>query len=250
MEYRIRALATCRDLRGEVDRVHEATWPRFVSEGHSPDGALELWYPLLDQFAEYQLVMTDAEGNLLAAGHTIPLVWNGTVEGLPSGWGATVVQGFRDRRQGIRPTTLAALGMAVHPARRGKGIATQMLLAMKALAAEHGLDALIAPVRPNWKERYPLTPMQRYVQWTQADGSPFDPWIRAHWKIGARPLAVAERSMVVIGSVSEWERWTGLALPDTGPYTIPGALVPIMVDRAKDEVRYEEPNYWMKHPLP
>ncbi|HEX2974181.1 MAG TPA: GNAT family N-acetyltransferase [Tepidisphaeraceae bacterium] len=250
MEHRICTLAACPELRGEVDRVHEATWPRFVLEGHSPDGTLERWYPLLDQFAEYQLVLTDARGDLIAAGHTIPLRWDETVEGLPEGWGGTVVQGFRGREEAIAPNTLVALGIAVHPTRRGQGVATQMLLAMKSLAVEHELNSLIAPVRPNWKERYPLTAMQRYVQWTRADGSPFDPWIRSHWKIGARPLAVAERSMIVMGSVSEWESWTGLTLPDSGQYTIPGALVPIQVDRENDWVCYEEPNYWMKHPLP
>ena len=48
----------------------------------------------------------------------------------------------------------------------------------------HGLDALIAPVRPTWKERYPLTPIERYVLWRREDGLPYDPWLRTHERVG------------------------------------------------------------------
>ena len=37
-----------------------------------------------------------------------------------------------------------------------------MVQAMAALGAAHGLGHLIAPVDPSWKERYPLTPIERY----------------------------------------------------------------------------------------
>jgi hypothetical protein len=62
---------------------------------------------------------------------------------------------------------------------------------MKAAAADHGLGALIAPVRPTLKDRYPLTPMERYALWERDDGLPFDPWLRVHRRLGARFLAIA-----------------------------------------------------------
>lgn len=43
-----------------------------------------------------------------------------------------------------------------------------------------GLASVIAPVRPTWKERCPLIPIERYVEWRRDDGSHFDPWIRTH----------------------------------------------------------------------
>jgi hypothetical protein len=46
---------------------------------------------------------------------------------------------------------------------------------MAELARRQGLEALIAPVRPSWKERYPLVPIERYAGWRRADGLLFDP---------------------------------------------------------------------------
>ena len=36
---------------------------------------------------------------------------------------------------------------------------------MRGIAREHGLPDLIAPVRPNWKERYPLVAIDQYASW-------------------------------------------------------------------------------------
>jgi len=118
---------------------------------------------------------------------------------------------------------------------------------MKTVAAEHGLSALIAPVRPTLKEHYPVTPMERYVEWHRPDGSPFDPWIRVHWRLGAVTLRVSPKSMVVTGTVAQWERWTGMKFPETGRYIVPGALQPVTIDRETDIGRYEDPNVWMRH---
>jgi hypothetical protein len=118
---------------------------------------------------------------------------------------------------------------------------------MRSTAAAHGLTTLIAPVRPTLKHRYPLTPLDRYARWTRPDGSPFDPWVRVHWRLGAEFLRVAPQSMVVTGTVEEWEIWTGLRFPESGPYVVPGALQPVMIDRERDRGRYEDPNLWMRH---
>lgn len=122
-----------------------------------------------------------------------------------------------------------------------------MLEAMKRVVSENGLTALIAPIRPTLKSRYPLTPMERYAQWTQPDGSPFDPWLRVHWRLGAAFLGVAPRSMIITGTVAEWEEWTNMRFPDSGTYVVPGALQPITIDRDANLGRYEEANVWMLH---
>jgi hypothetical protein len=107
---------------------------------------------------------------------------------------------------------------------------------------------MIAPVRPVLKSRYPLAPMERYVRWTRADGSPFDPWLRVHWSLGAEPVRLAPQSMVITGTVAEWEAWATMPFPESGIYVVPGALQPVAVDRERDVVRYEDPNVWMRHP--
>jgi hypothetical protein len=38
-----------------------------------------------------------------------------------------------------------------------------------------------------------------------------------------------------------------MALPESGVYIVPGALVPIEIDREQDEGVYVEPNVWMVH---
>jgi GNAT superfamily N-acetyltransferase len=129
--------------------------------------------------------------------------------------------------------------------RQGEGLSAQLVEAMRGLARAHGYAALVAPVRPTWKERYPLIPMERYARWTRDDGLPFDPWLRVHARLGAELLEVCPASMRIEGSVEEWEGWTGLVFPDDGDYLVPGALVPVCVEDGRGI--YVEPNVWMRH---
>jgi hypothetical protein len=145
----------------------------------------------------------------------------------------------------VRP--VLALAAVVAPSHRRQGLSAVILHAMRSSAAAHGLTSLIAPVRPTLKHRYPLTPIERYVSWTRPDGSPFDPWLRVHWRLGAEFLQVAPRSMVVRGTVEEWETWTGYSFPESGPYVVPEALSPVTIDRERDCGRYEDPNVWVRH---
>jgi hypothetical protein len=57
-------------------------------------------------------------------------------------------------------------------------------------------------------------------------------------------------AMAVVGSVAEWEEWTGLPLPASGEFVVPDALAPITVDIAADAVAYHEPAVWMLHHVP
>ena len=120
---------------------------------------------------------------------------------------------------------------------------------MKANAARHHLNALIAPVRPNLKHRYPLTPIERYIGWKHDSGLPFDPWLRTHARIGATIMKVCPLSMTIPGTAADWEKWTEMRFPESGRYVIPGALNPIDIDLETDTGTYIEPNVWMKHAI-
>ena len=148
---------------------------------------------------------------------------------------------------GRAPTTLSALAAMVAPSHQRRGLSTAILQAMRSTAAANGLTALIAPVRPTLKHRYPLTPIERYARWTRSDGSPFDPWLRVHWRLGAEFLQVAPQSMVITGTVQEWETWTGMCFPESGAYVVPEALQPVLIDLESNSGRYEDPNVWMRH---
>ena len=107
---------------------------------------------------------------------------------------------------------------------------------MSGLAKAHGLDRLIAPVRPTWKERYPLTPIENYVLWRREDGFHYDPWIRTHERLGAEILSPAPKSMTVIASRGAWEEWTALQFPEDGDYVVPGALVPVRFEGGRERM--------------
>jgi hypothetical protein len=130
---------------------------------------------------------------------------------------------------------------------QGRGISRAAVEGMLEVARRHGLEALIAPVRPSWKDRYPLTPIERYAAWAREDGLPFDPWMRVHARLGASILKPEPRSLRITGTVAEWEEWTELAFPESGDYVFPGGLAPVAIDRESDVGRYWEPNVWMLH---
>jgi hypothetical protein len=145
--------------------------------------------------------------------------------------------------------SFCALLAVVDERYQGRRLSGKIVRGMAQAAKRAGLEQLVAPVRPTWKSRYPLIPIERYMYWKRDDGLPFDPWIRLHWRLGAELLGVAASSMEVRGTVSEWEEWTGMALPESGQYVVPGALVPVTIDRERGEGRYVEPNVWMRHAL-
>ena len=121
--------------------------------------------------------------------------------------------------------------------------------AMGGIARRHGLQALIAPVRPSWKERYPLVPIERYARWRRPDGWLFDPWMRVHERIGATVLKPEPRSLRITGTTAEWADWTGMTFPESGDYWFPGGLATVRIDREHDRGSYWEPNIWMRHTL-
>jgi hypothetical protein len=124
-----------------------------------------------------------------------------------------------------------------------------MLSAMRANARAHGLRSVIACVRPTWKPRYPLTPIERYAAWTRPDGEAFDPWIRLHVRLGGRIARPERESMTITGTVAEWEAWTGMAMPESGRYVVPGGCEPVTIDCDADLGTYHDSNVWIVHEL-
>ena len=120
------------------------------------------WRRLYDEFPEFQFVLCDEDEDVvLGEGHTIPCAWDGTPEGLPAGIDGMIEHGFRLREEGGEPTALSAMAIEIRPEAQGGGLSRAMLEGMREIARRHGLGALLAPVRPSWKERYPLTSIER-----------------------------------------------------------------------------------------
>ncbi len=145
----------------------------------------------------------------------MPNPWDGTADDLPSGWDEAFLRAYESGRE---PDVLSALAISVRPDRQSQGLARRMLEEMRGAAATGGLRELIAPVRPTLKARYPLIPIEQYMEWRRPDGSHFDPWIRVHERIGGEILAPAPESMVMDNPVPDWEEWTGMQFPADGDY--------------------------------
>jgi hypothetical protein len=219
-------------------------WPEYNL--HS-DVVNPYWSPLLDNFSDFQAVLYDAETDVVVGElHTGPMSWDGHETHLPSGIDAAIRAVVDGRGDGVAET-LCAFAVEISPDARGRGLAEQALLAMSGLAERHGLSHLVAPVRPSWKERYPLTPIEEYVLWRRADGLLLDPWLRIHERVGGRLATPLPRSMLITGTLTEWESWVGIAFPRSGEYVFPGGLALLDVDVQEDLGTYWEPNVWVVH---
>ena len=129
---------------------------------------------------------TRAGGEAIARGRTIPFRWDRTPEDLPRGIDAV---GLRALEGTATPTALSALAAEVLPDFQGRGLAGLVIMAMAAAARARQLEVLVAPVRPSWKDRYPITPIERYIRWRRDDGLPFDPWIASTHDLGRQSSA-------------------------------------------------------------
>jgi GNAT superfamily N-acetyltransferase len=225
------------DLVARIAEIGEV-WPQFL---HHADVTLLHWAKLRDELPEFQFVLYDDERErVVGRGQTMP---TSTAGGLPGGIDDMLVRRFEQGETDA--DVLSAMVAIVDPGRQGEGLSALLVDAMRGIARDHGLGALIAPVRPTWKERFPLIPLDEYAGWTRDDGLPFDPWIRLHTRLGGEVLEVCPESMVVSGSREDWRGWTGLDFPGDGDYVVPGALVPVRF--ADGAGRYVEPNLWVRH---
>ena len=152
------------DHRGEMKTVTVAERPdllEFVWEQTSDtmreynrhgDVLNAYWSRLEAERPEFQFYLLGDADEVLARGHSLPLRWDGSVDDLPEGIDGAIVRGFDEGAANV----LCAMLITIPRAFQGRGLSPVAVQAMRQLAARHGLTALIAPVRPNWKERYPL----------------------------------------------------------------------------------------------
>ena len=228
------------ELRGRGGHLRVA-WPPFMLESAISN---ERWHLLYERFGGFQFWLVDEDTDVvLAEGNSLPARLD--LDTLPDrGWEHVVEHATSGEEA---PTLVSAIQVLVDPTLHGGGLSSLMLAEMRRIAAAAGYRDLVAPVRPNRKSLYPLTPMERYVAWTAADGLPFDPWMRVHARAGATITKVCPESMVISGSVEDWEGWTGMRFPESGRYAVPGALEPVELDAEADLGVYVEPNVWMHH---
>jgi hypothetical protein len=234
------------DLDPAIDELMAATWPPFMNEDEVANAHFGRAY---SDWPQFQTMLLDDAGTLVALGNAMPLDWDGTDERLPEGWREQVLRSVAALDEGRPVDTLGAMQIAMRGDARGGGLSGTMVGAMRAGAKAAGYRAVIANVRPTWKERYPLIPIASYARWRREDGLPFDPWMRLHARLGARVVRASPKALIINGSVADWESWTGMAFPESGRYVVPKATQPVTIDRERDEGVYFDENVWMVHDI-
>jgi GNAT superfamily N-acetyltransferase len=245
MALRFPTMAERPDLRPR-GRELMVVWPDFM---HHDPVCNRFFGRVRTELAHLQFFAWDEDRDeLVAEGNALPAAWDEDADSLPdAGLDAVLEAGFAETAP--EPNVLSALQIMVSPDRQRQGISRRMIERMAEVARENGFQSLIAPVRPSLKHRYPLTSIERYITWRDANGAHLDPWLRTHERLGGEILKVAPRSMTIPGTVAQWQEWTGLVFPESGRYVVPGALVPVEIDRERDRGLYVEPNVWMVHRL-
>ena len=225
-----------------------SVWPEYNLHGD----VLNQWWGLLDvELADFQFVLYDeAEDVVVAEGHTGPLVVGrsrrdaAATASTPrsSASSRTAAPGHRSTRSvraGRRDPERRA-GAAAWPSRSSRRCAPS--------PSGTGCSHLVAPVRPSWKERYPMTPIERYVTWRRDDGQLLDPWMRVHERLGARvatPLPGVDADHRHRRRVGGMDR---AGASRVRRIRLPPRARPAPIDRDADRGVYWEPNVWMIHP--
>lgn len=244
-DYIVATVAESPDLRGQDTVMSKVAWPEFML--HDP--VARYFEELYTDHPQFQFAFKDrVSGELLCIGNSVPLAWTKDPHELPDeGWDWALEKGIKDHQAGMQPTVLCAIQIMLPPEHRGKGLSHDAVGVMKEIGHSNGLIKLIAPVRPSSKSLYPLTDMEDYIMWTTDEGLPFDPWLRVHARQGGRIVKVCPRAMHITGTVAEWEKWTKMRFPQSGPYIVPGALNPVQMDCTANKGIYVEPNVWTVH---
>ncbi len=234
-----------------VERTSAATspeWPEFML---NDPVANKYWAALYRDFPQFQFVLADPETDeIMASCNSVPLAWEGGFEALPNeGWDWALKKAFEDLKAGKTPTIQCALSVTIPKKFRKMGLSAHAIRAMKEIGRANKLKSLIAPVRPSFKHKYPNTTMTSYIKWCGSDGIPKDPWMKVHAREGAEIVNICYQSMRIVGTVEQWEEWTGMRFPGSDKYIVPGALVPVKIDWDNNQGTYIEPNVWMVHQL-
>lgn len=226
-----------------LDQLFAGGWPEFIFHDAEVNRMMD---EVRSRFGDYELALT-RDSALMGATWAVPIAWNGSPADLPTGYTDTLRRALVDDRAGAARNTLAVMAASVHPDARRSGVAIELIEAHKAAASARGFRHVICPVRPTLKPRYPLTDIAAYVRWKREDGLPLDPWLRTHVRMGGRIIGLALQSQSILGSVTEWEEWTGMAFPSTGDYVISEGLSVLHIERKQDLGTYTEPNVWVDH---
>lgn len=227
----------------KVKELNKKGWPEFLLHWKCPS-----WKRLFTDLSDFQILLLDGI-KLAGFGHCVPIFIEGNIISLEEDLAILIDRAAQQFDSKIKANHMLVLSAVVGEDYKGKGLSFEILNAFKKKAAEEGFKSAILPTRPTMKHKYPLIPIAEYALWKDAEGRAFDPWTRAHEKMGGQIFRTSEACMTVKGTASQWREWTGLDIPATGQYIIKGGLRPMSYDREKDLGVYTVPAIWMEYRL-
>ncbi len=220
------------------------TWPEFMQHDKT---ANKYWPYLYNEFLSYQFAIS-YENQIIGICNSVPINWYKPLNDLPvSAIDWSMKKAFDDFNRNLTTNLIIGIQILIDKKYQNRNISYEMIEVLKKIAVNKQIENIAFPVRPTLKCNYPLIPMEEYLKWQNKNGLPFDPWIRVHIKIGGKIVGICRKSMTISGSVSQWEKWTGLIFQSSGDYIIDKALTPIKIDREKNIGIYIEPNVWIIH---
>lgn len=216
--------------------VERAVWAPY---NWLAEGGIDAEY-----FRDMHLVAVDAHERVVANIDACPMEWDGEVAHLPAeGWrdvSIRATEGFDER-----PRYACALGASILKEARGGNLSTDLLLALRGTVLALGYEALLAPVRPSARASMPQLSIAEYARTRLPDGRHYDPWVRAHERVGGRIIGSTERSMYWWGEREQWEEWVRVRLPANGSVLIDGSTG--WLELVEDYGELVEDSLWLLH---
>jgi hypothetical protein len=73
VSFTVTTLSQRPELGKHIDRISREAWPEFMLHADT-----RYWASLYTAFDDFQVLLSDPGGTVVAFGHTIPFVWDGT----------------------------------------------------------------------------------------------------------------------------------------------------------------------------
>ncbi len=228
--------------RIDYEQVMQEIWPKIILQSTV---VKEYYDQLFKLFPDYQKVCLNSNNELIGFINTIPFYWEKDLKELPEqGWDWLIQKGIADIKNGISPNCLGGLQIGIKKAYQGQGLSRKIVAIGKSIQQENRFKKFILPIRPTLKHIYPSMPMEEYML-LKKDGIIFDPWIRIHESSGAKIIKVCHESMVIDGTINDWETLSGKKINVSGNCIIDGALNEVQMNLETNQGLYKEDNIWL-----
>lgn len=243
-EYFIYTLAQMPYKINAVHKINSQVWPEYFKYNKMTK---EYWPILFDEYLKYQIVILSEDDEVVAAGNTIPIYWDGKDENIPIGWDEALRIGI-EKDYDKKPNTLLVLAGIIPKEHQGKGLSSLILNSFKILAKSFKLDKILVPVRPIEKKKFPMMTIDDYSKKLDEKGLLYDNWLRVHQHVGGRIIRSEEKSQTVVAPINEWKRWINVeSLEENNECYHDECLSKISIDVNNGVGIYYDPCIWVEH---